>query len=41
MSHREFNDLLGSLNSLSPEQLARLRRELDTELEAPSAPSRK
>jgi hypothetical protein len=30
MSHREFNHLLNSLGSLSPEQLAKLRRELDS-----------
>jgi hypothetical protein len=29
MSQREFNQLLGSLGGLSPEQLAMLRRELD------------
>ena len=32
MSHREFNHLLTSLNALSPEQLATLRRELDSKL---------
>jgi hypothetical protein len=32
MSHREFNHLLSSLNALSPEQLAALRRELDSKL---------
>ena len=32
MSHREFNHLLSSLNALSPEQLATLRRELDSKL---------
>jgi hypothetical protein len=32
MSHREFNYLLNSLGSLSPEQLATLRRELDSKL---------
>jgi hypothetical protein len=30
MSQREFNDLLSNLSSLSPEQLATLRRELDS-----------
>jgi hypothetical protein len=35
MSHREFNHLLTSLNTLSPEQLATLRRELDSKMEAP------
>ena len=32
MSQREFNHLLTSLNALSPEQLATLRRELDDKL---------
>jgi hypothetical protein len=32
VSHREFNHLLSSLNALSPEQLATLRRELDSKL---------
>ncbi len=32
MAHREFNHLLSSLNALSPEQLATLRRELDSKL---------
>jgi hypothetical protein len=32
MSQREFNDLLTSLDALSPEQLATLRRELDGKL---------
>lgn len=36
MSHREFNHLLSSLNGLSPEQLAALRRELDSKLLATS-----
>lgn len=35
MSHREFNHLLNSLGSLSPEQLAKLRRELDSKLALP------
>lgn len=39
MSHREFNNLLNSLNGLSPEQLAILRRELDSKL-ASSRPAR-
>jgi hypothetical protein len=39
MSHREFNHLLASLNALSPEQLATLRRELDSKLtSSPSLP---
>ncbi|HKM80795.1 MAG TPA: hypothetical protein VJY15_07525 [Candidatus Acidoferrum sp.] len=37
MSQREFNYLLTSLNALSPEQLATLRRELDSKL-ATAAP---
>jgi hypothetical protein len=32
MSQREFDHLLTSLNALSPEQLATLRRELDGKL---------
>ncbi len=35
MSHREFNHLLSSLDALSPEQLTRLRRELDSKLASP------
>jgi hypothetical protein len=35
MSHREFHHLLSSLNALSPEQLATLRRELDSKLASP------
>ena len=35
MSHHEFNHLLNSLGSLSPEQLAQLRRELDSTLHLP------
>ena len=34
MSQREFDRLLTSLNALSPEQLATLRRELDGKLAA-------
>jgi hypothetical protein len=33
MSQREFNDLLTSLDALSPEQLAELRRELEGKLD--------
>ena len=40
MSHREFNHLLSSLNALSPEQLATLRRELDSKLALSSASTR-
>ena len=32
MSQRDFDQLLTSLNALSPEQLATLRRELDGKL---------
>ncbi len=39
MSHREFNHLLSSLNALSPEQLATLRRELDGKLASPTRTS--
>jgi hypothetical protein len=35
MSQREFNQLLNSLNALSPEQLATLRRELDSKMVSP------
>jgi hypothetical protein len=38
MSHREFNQLLSSLNALSPAQLAALRRELDSKLASSPAP---
>jgi hypothetical protein len=37
MSQREFNDLLTSLDALSPEQLATLRRELDGKLATAAA----
>ena len=39
MSHREFNHLLTSLNALSPEQLATLRRKLDSKLTSLPSPS--
>ncbi len=32
MAHGEFNQILGSINALSPEQMIRLRRELDAKL---------
>lgn len=35
MSQREFTHLLQSLEALSPDQLAALRRELDSRLEPP------
>ena len=37
MSQREFNHLLTSLNALSPEQLATLRRELDSKFATAAA----
>jgi hypothetical protein len=37
MSQREFNQLLTSLNALSPDQLATLRRELDGKLASAAA----
>jgi hypothetical protein len=40
MLQREFNHLLSSLNALSPEQLATLRRELDTKLASSSSQTR-
>ena len=40
MSQREFNHLLSSLNALSPEQLATLRRELDSKLASSPSPAR-
>ena len=40
MSHREFTHLLTSLNALSPEQLATLRRELDSKMASPCPPER-
>ncbi len=33
MTQREFNDILRSLQALSPAQLRRLRRELDAQLD--------
>jgi hypothetical protein len=38
MTHSEFNHLLGSINSLSPEQMWQLRHELDNRL-IPSPPA--
>jgi hypothetical protein len=32
MTHSEFNHILGSINTLSPEQLRQLRRELETRM---------
>ena len=34
MTHGEFSHILNSLNGLSPEQMHRLRHELDTKLAA-------
>ena len=36
MTHSEFNHLLGNINALSPEQMRRLRRELDSKLALPA-----
>jgi len=36
MTHSEFNHLLSSLSALSPEQMRRLRDELDGKLAAPA-----
>ena len=38
MSHSEFNHLLASINSLSPEQLRQLRQQLDSQLARPTQP---
>jgi hypothetical protein len=40
MSHQEFNELVNSLPSLSPEQLEALRREVDSQLAATPASTR-
>jgi hypothetical protein len=32
MTHSEFNHILNSINGLSPEQMQRLRRELESKL---------
>ena len=37
MTQREFNDILRSLQALSPAQLRRLRRELDAQLDQKGA----
>jgi hypothetical protein len=37
MTHSEFNHILGSINTLSPEQIQRLRHELDRKLASPAA----
>ena len=41
MSHSEFNHLLSSLKALSPEQMRRLRQQIDSELAQPKKPARK
>ena len=40
MTHSEFDHLLGSINSLSPEQMRQLRYELDTRLAPATAGDR-
>ena len=37
MTHGEFNQILGSINMLSPEQMHQLRSELDSKLAAVKA----
>ncbi|MGO9920377.1 MAG: hypothetical protein ACLQIB_37510 [Isosphaeraceae bacterium] len=39
MSQSEFNHLLNSIATLSPEQMQRLHRELETKMAAPTADS--
>jgi hypothetical protein len=39
MPHNEFNQILSSLNALSPEQMLQLRQELDGKLAAASVES--
>ena len=39
MSHTEFHHLLSSLKALSPEQMRRLRQQLDSELAQPKKPT--
>ena len=39
MSHSEFNHLLSSLKALSPEQMRRLRQQIDSELAQPKKPT--
>jgi hypothetical protein len=37
MTHNEFSHILGSINTLSPEQMRQLRRELDSNLATATA----
>jgi len=39
MSHGDFNHLLSSLKALSPEQMRRLRQQIDSELAQPKKPT--
>ena len=39
MSHSDFNHLLSSLKTLSPEQMRRLRQQIDSELAQPKKPA--
>jgi hypothetical protein len=39
MTHRDFNQLLCSINGLSPEQVRQLRQQLDKQLAQPKAPT--
>ncbi len=41
MTHTEFNDILSSLKTLSPEQVRQLRQQLDSQLTQPKKPSGK
>ena len=38
MTHTDFNHLLSSIKALTPEQMRRLRQQLDKELTLPSKP---
>ena len=38
MTHTDFNHLLSSIKTLTPEQMRRLRQQLDKELTPPSKP---
>jgi len=39
MTHSDFNHLLTSLKALSPEQMRRLRQQIDSELAQPKKPT--
>ncbi len=41
MTHTDFNHILNSLKSLSPEQVRRLRQQLDRQLNQPKTPTAK